>query len=180
MFLADVRANLIRGNSALEATLKLDDWTYKPGLPSNAIEPRSEALDRVQIQAALFATGAKAAALKTSGWSTQEWQYFLGRMPEALTPLQLADLDTTFGLTGKGNSEVLFAWLRIAIRRHYRPAMPALERFLTAQGRRKFVRPLYEELMAKEWGTPEAKRIYAVARPHYHAVTTSTLDAIVK
>jgi leukotriene-A4 hydrolase len=57
--------------------------------------------------------------------------------------------------------------------------MPALERFLTSQGRRKFLKPLYEDLMATEWGTSEAKRIYTVARPTYHAVSTTTLDAIV-
>ena len=57
--------------------------------------------------------------------------------------------------------------------------MPALERFLTSQGRRKFLKPLYEDLMTTAWGTSEAKRIYAAARPTYHAVSTTTLDAIV-
>ena len=57
--------------------------------------------------------------------------------------------------------------------------MPALERFLTSQGRRKFLKPLYEDLMATDWGTSEARRIYTRARPTYHAVSTATLDAIV-
>jgi hypothetical protein len=75
---------------------------------------------------------------------------------------------------------VLFAWLRIAIRHRYHPAMPALERFLTSQGRRKFLRPLYEDLMKADWGHAEAKRIYGLARPMYHAVATGTLDPIVR
>jgi hypothetical protein len=75
---------------------------------------------------------------------------------------------------------VLFDWLRIAIRHHYQPAMPALERLLTSQGRRKFVRPLFEDLMKTDWGQTDARRIYAAARPSYHAVTVNTLDAIVK
>ena len=75
---------------------------------------------------------------------------------------------------------MLFAWLRIAIRHRYQPAMPALERFLTSQGRRKFLRPLYEDLMATDWGKAEARRIYATARPLYHAVSVGTLDSIVK
>ena len=61
---------------------------------------------------------------------------------------------------------MLFAWLRIAIRHRYQPAMPALERFLTSQGRRKFLRPLYEDLMATDWGKAEAKRIYAIGAAH--------------
>jgi hypothetical protein len=58
--------------------------------------------------------------------------------------------------------------------------MPALEHFLTSQGRRKFLRPLYEDLMAADWGKPLAKRIYSTARPLYHAVSVATLDGIVK
>jgi hypothetical protein len=75
---------------------------------------------------------------------------------------------------------VLYEWLHLAIRRHYEPAMPALERFLLSQGRRKFVRPLFDDLMKTDWGKADAKRIYAAARPTYHAVTTQTLDGIVK
>ena len=91
----------------------------------------------------------------------------------------LRELDDTFHFSESGNSEVLFAWLRIAVRHHYTAALGALERFLTSQGRRKFLKPLYEELMRTEWGKAEAKRIYAAARPMYHAVATATLDPIV-
>lgn len=189
-FVADVRANLIKGDAALEGALRLDEWLYQPGLPDNATVPRSEALDRAADQARTFAQrpldqkapgGTSAASLNTANWTTQEWLQFLGALSSAtLTDAQLTDLDRTFGLTRRGNSEILFAWLRIAIRHHYRPALPALERFLTVQGRRKFLRPLYEELMATDWGKAEAKRIYARARPTYHSVATTTLDAIVR
>jgi hypothetical protein len=179
-FLADLRANLIRGDAALEETLKLEAWLYQPGLPDNAPVPRSEVLEAVEAQARAFAAGTPAASLETRGWSTQEWLHFLVTLPPDLTQPKLADLDRAFGLTASGNSEVLFAWLRVAIRHRYEPAMPALERFLTTQGRRKFLRPLYEDLMAAEWGRAEARRIYAHARPLYHAVATGTLDPIVQ
>src|SRR6218665_90576 len=38
-FLADLRANLIRGDRALEARLQLDRWVYQPGLPDKAARP---------------------------------------------------------------------------------------------------------------------------------------------
>src|SRR5690606_27160790 len=124
--------------------------------------------------------GTRAADLDTRNWSPQEWQHMLESLrTRALTPAQLRDLDTTFGFTASGNSEVLFAWLRIAIANRYEPAMPVLERFLLEQGRRKFLRPLYEDLMKTDWGQAEARRIYAMARPGYHSVATGTLDAIV-
>ena len=179
-FLADVRSTLLKGDAGLESTLRLDDWVYKPGVPDNAVVPHSGALSRVIEQATAFAKGGAAAAIVTTDWSTQHWQHFLRSLPATLTPSQLSELDRAFGLTSSGNSEVLFAWLRIAILHRYQPAMPALERFLTSQGRRKFLRPLYEDLMSQDWGRTEARRIYAAARPGYHTVATATLDAIVK
>jgi hypothetical protein len=138
-------------------------------------------LARVEQDVQTFAAGASATTIKSSAnWSTQEWQHFLVTLPERLTPAQLADLDRTFHLSERRNAEVLFAWLRVAIRNHYTPAMPALERFLTSQGRRKFLRPLYEDLMKTDWGKADARRIYARARPLYHSMSTTTLDPIVK
>ena len=74
---------------------------------------------------------------------------------------------------------MLFAWLDLAVANQYDPAIPALESFLTVQGRRKFVRPLIEDLAKdRQWGRPIAVRIYAKARPSYHAVTTHDLDKL--
>jgi aminopeptidase N len=180
VFLADVRAHLVGDDPAREQALKLDEWVNKPGLPDNAPVPRSAALDAVATQAKAFATGASAASLTSQAWSTQEWLHFLEVLPDSLTRTQLDDLDRTFGLTARGNSEILFSWQRIAIAHRYEPAFPSLERFLTTQGRRKFLRPLYEDLMKTDWGAPMARRLYQKARPLYHTVSTTTLDAIVK
>ncbi len=180
-FLADLRANLIRGDTTLERRIDPDRWAFQPGIPPNAVPPRSDAFARVEAQARAFAGGTPAARLQTAGWGTQEWQHFLGALPQRMTPAQLADLDRAFGLSAQGNSEVLFAWLMIAVRHRYEPALPALERFLTTQGRRKFVRPLYAALMEQgEWGRGHAIRIYRIARPGYHPVTSGSVDAIVK
>jgi len=179
VFVKDVRSHLLDGKDDMASGLRLEEWLYRPGLPNNAPVPRSPALDAVEAQARAFAGGAKAASLRAGDWTTQEWQHFLTSLPPELTSDRLADLDGAFRLTERRNSEVLFAWLRVAIRARYEPAMPALERFLTSQGRRKFLRPLYEDLMATDWGKPEARRIYARARPLYHSVATTTLDPIV-
>ena len=179
VFLEDVRANLIGNDTAVGQQLRLDEWVNKPGLPDNAPVPRSDALDLVAKQAQAFAGGKHASSLATKEWTTQEWQHFLGVLPERLSRAQLEDLDRTFHLSERRNSEILFSWLRIAIRNKYEPAFPALERFLTSQGRRKFLRPLYEDLMKTDWGKPMAKTIYAKARPLYHSVSTATLDPIV-
>ena len=46
-------------------------------------------------------------------------------------------------------------------------------------GRRKFLRPLYTELVKTEAGRERARAIYARARPRYHAVSTGTIPSIV-
>jgi aminopeptidase N len=175
-----LNANFIAGDRVLADRIRLDEWLYQPGLPANAPVASSEALTQVEGEVKRFAGGAAAGELATKGWTTQHWLQFLGGLPESLSPAQLGDLDRTFGFTKSGNSEVLFAWLRHGIRHRYQPAMPALEAFLTSQGRRKFLRPLYEDLMKQDWGRAEAVRIYAKARPLYHPVSTSSLDPIVK
>jgi leukotriene-A4 hydrolase len=181
VFLADLREHLIRDDQALEDELRLHEWIFEPGLPDNAHEPPSAAFSRVETEAMAFRRGDSARVLTTAQWTPQEWQHFLQQLlVSPLTPAQLRDLDSTFGFSASGNSEILFAWLRVAIANRYEPAFPALERFLTAQGRRKFLRPLYEDLMARPWGQPLARRIYAQARPGYHSVSAGTLDAIVK
>ena len=180
-FLDDLREHLLHGDRQLEERLKVQEWLYQPGLPGNAVVPKSDVLVHVEQDVKAFAGGAGAASITGAAkWSTQEWQHFLVTLPEKLTTAQLTDLDRTFRLSERRNAEVLFAWLRVAIRNHYEPAMPALERFLTSQGRRKFLKPLYEDLMKTDWGKEEARRIYAKARPLYHSMSTTTLDPIIK
>jgi leukotriene-A4 hydrolase len=178
-FLEDFRANLLRDDADLERKLRVDEWIEEPGLPSNATMPRSNAFARVDAEVERFKAGTPARQLQTAGWVTQQWQHFLGQLPAKLSGAQLRQLDEAFTFSKTGNSEILFGWLRIAIRLHYTPAMPALEHFLTSQGRRKFLQPLYQDLMANDWGKAEAVRIYAKARPLYHPVATTTLDRIV-
>lgn len=179
--LDDLRTHLLEGDEALAAELQLEEWVYGTGIPDNVVIPRSDAFTAVEAQAEAFAAGTPAAELETEGWITQEWQHFLGALPQELSDAQLADLDGTFGLSEQGNSEILFVWLRVAVRNRYGPALPALESFLTSQGRRKFLQPLYQDLMGQgEWGQPIARRIYEQARPTYHPVSTGTIDGIVQ
>jgi hypothetical protein len=159
--------------------MRVDEWLEKPGLPSNAPAARSAAFDRVDEAARRFAGGAAPGSLETFDWTTQQWQRFLSSLPATLTTAQMGTLDAAFHFTGSGNSEILFTWLHLAIPRHYEPAVPAVERFLTSQGRRKFLTPLYKDLLTSRWGEEEAKRVYVKARPLYHSVATATLDPII-
>lgn len=178
-FLADLRANLLRGDPALEQRLKLDQWVYQPGLPDNSVRPDPQAFAAVDAALRSFNAGGAASAVPYAGWTTAERLRFLNGLPRTLSVARLAELDRSIALSNSANAETLFAWLKLAIDNRYEPAVPAVERFLTAMGRRKFVAPLFEALLAEgDWGRPIARRIYAGARPTYHSVTTNTVDKL--
>ncbi len=177
-FVADLEARLLSARPDDAAAIDLQGWVYGPGLPANHPLPESRAFEAVDAELARWRDGAPAAELATAGWVTQQWQHFLRNLPDPLPAAGLADLDRAFGLSTSGNSEVLSAWLTVAIRHDYRPAYPALETFLTTVGRRKFLKPLYAELARTEDGLAWARRVYANARPGYHSVSTNTIDEI--
>jgi hypothetical protein len=177
-FLADFRENLVKGDKGLEDKLLLDQWVYQPGLPANVARPDPAAFASVDEAVAAFAAGGTAPA-EFDTWTTAEKIRFINSLPRKLPTTRLDQLNGKLRLNEAGNNEVLFAWLDLAVANQYDPAVPALERFLTVQGRRKFVRPLIEDLAKdKQWGRPIAARIYAKSRPSYHSVTTGDLDKL--
>lgn len=177
-FLADIRENLIKGDKDLEQKLQLDNWVYKPGLPSNVARPDPAAFATVDKAVSAFASGAPAPA-DFNSWTTAEKMRFLNKLPRKMPTARLDELQGKLKLNEAGNQEVLFCWLDLAIRNRYDPAVPALEHFLTSQGRRKFVRPLIETLAGdSQWGRPIAARVYKVARASYHPITQRDLDKL--
>ena len=156
-------------------------WIFEPGIPANIPPVQSEAFAAVDSQVAALEGRRRRPRLSIRPkWSTHEWLHFLRALPDTIPRARLADLDKTFKLSSSGNSEILFAWLMIAIRNRYQPAFPALERFLTSQGRRKFVAPLYADLAKTDWGRAMAMDIYRRARPTYHSVAVTTIDPALK
>lgn len=178
--LADLAQHLFGVASWREIPVDVERWVYEPGLPAEAAPPPSPILEKVDASAADFLAGAPAAALGAAAWGAHEWRHFLGTLLGELPPARLAELDAAFGLSSSDNAEILVAWLRLAARSRYTPALPAIERFLLAQGRGKHLRPLYTELLASEWGTPVARRVYAGARSRYHALVRAALDKLLE
>jgi aminopeptidase N len=180
VFLADLRANLVRGDAALEKRLMLDQWVYRPGLPANAVPPPAGAFAEVDAAAKAFLAGGPIEALPFGRWGTAERLRFFKDLPRTLPPARLAEMDRAFALSQSRNSEVLFAWLRLGLRSRYAPATPAAERFLLSMGRAKFVQPLFKALIEQgPEGRAEAERIYRTARPAYHPVTAAMVDKLI-
>jgi hypothetical protein len=178
-FVSSLKKDLFPG-APQAAQVDLDLWLEKPGLPADAPSDSSPALARVDAERARWLAGTKASALDSRGWVTQQWQHFINTLPADVPLERLTELDQTFSFTASRNSEILTDWLVLSIKRQYRPADQRLSDFLMTVGRRKFIKPLYAELAKTTAGLAKARAIYAKARPRYHAVSTSTIDKILK
>jgi aminopeptidase N len=149
----------------LPTPVPLDEWIFRPGIPAGAAEPHSDAFQRVEA-------GWPA---DTAAWSTHEWLHFL----RSQSPPDLPRLEREFHLSESGNSEILHQWLWMAVQASYEPAYPRVEQFLKSVGRRKYLKPIYSELMKTPAGQARARAIYAEARPSYHPIAQATIDGIV-
>ena len=180
-FVNYLNSRLLAANPNLITGADLDEWINQAGLPKNAPVPQSDTFAKVAAQAQSFADGQTApSAIQTKAWTTQEWLHFLTSLPQDLGAAKMAELDKAFSLTNRGNSEIAFQWLLMSIKNDYAAANMRLEQFLTSIGRRKFVKPLFAELVKTPEGTKRAVAIYAKARPGYHPITQASIDEILK
>lgn len=157
--------------------LNLEEWIYKPGLPSNCPKIVSAKFDKVDanFESKIYLENPRS----TNDWTTHEWLRFIGKIDISWSITDFEQADKLFDFTNSGNSEIAAAWFEKSIRADYKIVYPQLEAFLVKVGRRKFLTPLYRAM--KETGNIEtARNIYAKARPNYHFVSTNTMDALLK
>jgi leukotriene-A4 hydrolase len=155
----------------------LDVWIYGEILPPDAPTFDASVFAAAEAAAKDFVDGRRAAsALGAESWTTDEWLRFLFALPARPTAKALGALDAAWKLTDRGNAEIAAAWLGLSIRADYSPAYDRLEEFLLTVGRRKFLKPLYAELLRTPAGRARAVSIYERAREGYHPIARSTLD----
>ena len=146
----------------------LDQWVYQPGLPDNAARPdpgrlrraSTRRLQRLQRRRRRPPLCLMPAGTGPSGCASSR------RLPRAAAARRGSPSSTGPSASRQsGNSEVLFAWLRLALANRYEPAVPAAERFLMTMGRRKFVAPLFETLIEPGRMGPADRRAALCPRP---------------
>jgi leukotriene-A4 hydrolase len=179
-FLSYLNENLIGDNKALSDSINANAWVFEPGIPTNIPPVESVRFNRVDTLLNNWIKTGDTAAWKASEYSTSELLYLIRKLPADMNSSRLTQLDETFKLTESRNAEIQTAWYTVAIRQNYRKAYPHIEKFLAEVGRRKFLMPLYEEMLKQPGGRKWAKEIYAKARPNYHSVAYNSLDKLLK
>ena len=170
--------NLFEQDKDAWKKLKVEEWIYAEGLPSNFPVPSSSRFIGVDQQLKQWQLSYDASQIDTAQWTTHEWLHFLRHLPEEMTYEQMQDLDLNYKLTQSGNSEIACVWLEHAIRNQYKDAYFRLEKFLIKVGRRKFLTPLYRTMVRTKGAKEMALSIYEKARPGYHSVAQGTMDAL--
>jgi aminopeptidase N len=178
-FLEDLRRDLFRQDQAAWKEAGVEQWVHGTGIPANMVVPASDRFQKTRAAAEAFARSGSLEGVRKD-WVTAEWLDFVNSLPREMAADQLGELDRRFAFSKSGNAEVLFAWLMHVARNAYEPAYPALEGFLTRMGRRKFLRPLYQAMQDNPKTQALARAIYAKARPTYHPIAVTTVDAILK
>jgi leukotriene-A4 hydrolase len=179
-FVAELQERLLAQHPGRIDADFLRKWIDEPGLPDDALVVTSDAFDRVDRQRVSWEQGSLSTAdLDTARWTVQEWLHFLNHVTRPQSKERLGELDARFGLTASRNAEVAHAWYRLALASGFAGIEPALERYLVDIGRLKLIRPLYVDLMKTSQGASFARRVYAQARPGYHAIAQRSLDRVV-
>ncbi|MFN7133990.1 MAG: leukotriene A4 hydrolase C-terminal domain-containing protein, partial [Myxococcales bacterium] len=76
------------------------------------------------------------------------------------------------------NSEVLVAWLTLALESGYEPVLPRVEQVLSTVGRMKYLRPLYGALARNPSTCARAAALFARLRPGYHPIAQQVIEAL--
>ena len=215
LFLADLKAfheKQVTGNGLSPLPTWRDfeprvmAWIDGEGLPVGGFPKlESKEFERVEQQVSKFLWSGEplhagssipcdASVIDTSGFTTHHWLHLLRKLhtradgsPGRLSREEMAGLDARFHFTQTQNAEIACDWFVLSIQSDYRPAYQAMHDFLLKVGRRKFLMPIYEALLAQyvvkdgkyEWafaqGKEMATEIFLQAEPGYHSVAARSL-----
>ncbi|KAK4308235.1 hypothetical protein Pmani_020082 [Petrolisthes manimaculis] len=161
------RSFLLEYYNECGATLASVDWKawwHTPGMPP--IKPKFDDTLTVacsdlcrrwvewQLDTECPFTAKDLASLSSN--QVREWlAQLLEEDPLPVSKLQ--KMEELYSMSGHQNSEIRFRWLRLAIQAHWTEQVDDALKFVTEQGRMKFVRPIYRDLY--QWEEMRARAI---------------------
>ncbi|ORY97412.1 hypothetical protein BCR43DRAFT_530580 [Syncephalastrum racemosum] len=93
-------------------------------------------------------------------------------MPHSL----LAKMDELYHFTPIRNADIRFRWQQLCVMASYEPIYPHVVKFVTEQGRMKFVRPLYRLLHRATNGKELAEKTYLEHKKFYHPIAAQLIE----
>ncbi|KAI9025948.1 peptidase family M1-domain-containing protein [Phycomyces nitens] len=103
---------------------------------------------------------------------------FLERLTdcEPLPHHLIEKMDSLYDMTPIRNADVRFRWQQLCVMTSYEPIYPELVKFVSEQGRMKFVRPLYRLLHRATNGAQLAVDTYLAHKNFYHPIAAQLIE----
>jgi leukotriene-A4 hydrolase len=170
------------------AKLDWDAFFYGQGMPpmktdfSNSLQDAAESL--VKKWVAIDTSSSSPVGMGSNdiaGWDSQQTCIFLEGLTEhakssqPLTLQTLRALNKAYKFTSVVNSEIKFCWQRLSLMSEDKDIVPHVVAFITAQGRMKFVRPLYKALFNSVVGSSVARDTFIANSNMYHPICRKML-----
>jgi len=164
-------------------------WLINPGAPpvemafGNTVGAQASDLAKRWLKAEGEGEPEGCTAEAVKGWMYAHWTVFLDEITSAirsdssraLSLSRLKRMDELYSLTASHNSEIRLRWQRLCMLHRADFIVPHVISFATAQGRMKFVRPLYRDLYAWEEQRQTALDTFREHADHYHPIARKML-----
>lgn len=134
-------------------SINWEDWMNKPGMPPATLKFDKTLANKVsKLAEELAAPNATIERVNPdfleleSNQKRELLSQLIEKEPLSVDRIELINKFYEFGKSK--NSEILFRWIRLAIRAKWEPIAKKAIEFVTMQGRMKFTRPVYRDLFA--------------------------------
>jgi leukotriene-A4 hydrolase len=160
-------------------------WFYGPGMPSKpafdtTLSAASEALATKWLH---YSDATAFSSQDVAPWTSTQVVAMLESLLEQchyrhqyLDPAVCQVLGDTYKLTSTKNAEIRMRYQTLCIRSEAAFILPAVEAFLKEQGRMKYVRPLFRDLLKSKFGRAAAKRVFDEAKHSYHPICAKMVE----
>lgn len=156
------------------ASIEWDRWFYEPGMPIVENQFDTSLSTAAKELADKWATQPQNAAEgDISSWSSNQICVFLEYLMEnheKITHETLELLNEKYKLTQSHNAEITHRWHLLALKLNYSKVYDDVVKFLTSQGRMKYVRPGFRALYEAEGGKELAVDTFKRHRSFYHPI----------
>jgi len=174
-----IRDELLSGDTQLEQQLRIHEWVYETGLPSNRQVVDSVRFNRVDVERSRFAAGTRAGLLDTRDWSPHEYIYFFWYASGQSMNGRMGEVEDAWDLDDTTNLSLLSTWSHWVAGMGHLPSFPAMERYLGTVGAGGGLVGVYS-LLDNNGNGPRARNIYRGLRPRYHPYAQAAIDRLLE
>ncbi|KAI8890225.1 leukotriene A-4 hydrol [Backusella circina FSU 941] len=165
-------------------TIDFDAWINKPGMPpvdnefdttlTDACIDLAKRWDQARASDDLSQFSSK----DVEDFTASQKIVFLERLTdcEPLPHPLIEKMDELYQFTPNHNADLRLRWQQVCLMTSYEPIYPEVVKFVTEQGRMKFVRPLYRQLHEAKNGAQLAVDTYLAHKSFYHPIAAQLIE----